>query len=278
METTVVTTASGVDVPIRSVGNGPGLVILHGAAVGLRDYERLAAAFADRFTVHLYNRRGRPDAAPLDRRTYSIATDLADLAAVLQHTGAGNVFGHSGGGFVALRAGLSLPVSRIAVYDPGVAVSGRPSYAFLAAFSAAIDGGDYSRALSEMTRGVYPDGPAAKLPPAVQRFASRLFLRTSVGQRMADLLPTVPPEVGEIAASDGPASDYAGITAEVLLTSGARSPRYFAENCAALAEAIPRGRALVLPQMSHNAANVAAPDFVAPFRDFFAGAVRPVGA
>ena len=64
----------------------------------------------------------------------------------------------------------------------------------------------------------------------------------------------------------------------MLLAGGARSPRYFADNCAALAEAIPRGRALVLPGMSHNAANVAAPYFVAPFRDFFAGAVRPVGA
>jgi pimeloyl-ACP methyl ester carboxylesterase len=278
MEKTVITTASGVDVPIRSVGRGPGLVILHGGAVGLRDYERLATALADRFTVHLYNRRGRPDAAPLDRRTYSIATDLEDLAAVLEHTGASNVFGHSGGGFVALRAGLSLPLTRIAVYDPGLSISGRPSYAFLDAFAAAIDAGDYPRALSEMTRGVYPDDAAAKLPPAVQRFASRLFLRTSVGRRMADLLPTVPPEVGEIVASDGPASDYAGIAAEVLLTAGARSPRYFAENCAAVAGAIPRGRALVLPRMSHNAANVAGPDFVAPLRDFFAGVARPVVA
>ena len=70
----------------------------------------------------------------------------------------------------------------------------------------------------------------------------------------------------------------AGITAEVLLAAGARSPQYFAENCAALAEAIPRGRALVLPRMAHNAANVASPDFVAPFRDFFAGVARPVKA
>ncbi len=275
MNKATITTGGGVGVTVHSVGKGPGLVIVHGGGVGLREYGRLAGALADRFTVHLYNRRGRPDAAPLGRE-YSIATDLEDLAAVLDHTGASNVFGHSGGGFVALRAALSLPVTRIAVYDPGLAVSGRPSYAFLDAFTAAIEQGDYPRALSEMTRGVYPDGVAAKLPLGLQRFAARLFLRTSVGRRMADLLPTVPPEVREIAAHDGPASDYTGVTAEVLLAAGARSPRYFAENCAALAEAIPRGRAVVMPRMSHNAANVAGADFVACFGDFFAGAARPV--
>ena len=275
MNKTTITTIGGVGVPVHSRGDGPGLVILHGGGVGLREYERLAAALSDRFTVHLYNRRGRPGAAPLDRG-YSIATDLEDLAAVLNHTGAGNLLGHSGGGFVALRAGLSLPLTRIAVYDPGLAISGRPSYAFLDAFTVAIEQGDYPRALSEMARGVYPDGAATKLPVGLQMLASRLFLRTSVGRRMADLLPTVPPEVREIAAHDGPASDYAGITAEVLLAAGARSPRYFAENCTALAQAIPRGRAVVLARMSHNAANVAGRDFVEHFGDFFAGAARPV--
>ena len=60
---------------------------------------------------------------------------------MLEHTGARSVFGHSGGGFVALRAGLSLPLERIAVYDPGLAIDGRPSFAFLDALD-----GRYERA------------------------------------------------------------------------------------------------------------------------------------
>ena len=83
----------------------------------------------------------------------------------------------------------------------------------------------------------------------------------------------MPPEVRRIAEHDGPASDYAGITAEVLLAAGARSPRYFAENCRALAEAVPRGRAIVIPRASHNAANVARESFVEPFAMFFAGSL-----
>jgi pimeloyl-ACP methyl ester carboxylesterase len=120
-----ITAKGGAGIAVHSVGTGPGIVILHGGGVMERDYRRLAQALSDRFTVHLYNRRGRPDSAPLDG-TETVTTDIDDLAAVLEHTGARNVFGHSGGGFVALRAGLSLPLERIAVYDPGVSILGYP--------------------------------------------------------------------------------------------------------------------------------------------------------
>ena len=112
---------------VRSIGDGPGVVILHGGGVAEREYHRLAQALSDRFSVHLYNRRGRSDSAPLDG-TETVATDIGDLAAVLEHTGARSIFGHSGGGFVALQAGLRLPLERIAVYDPACRSSaGRPS-------------------------------------------------------------------------------------------------------------------------------------------------------
>ena len=125
-----VTSGDGASISVYSTGAGPGIVILHGGGVAVRDYQRLATALSDRFTVHLYNRRGRP------------------------------------------------------------------------------------------------------------------------------------------------AGDYAGITAELLLTAGAGSPRYFMENCQAIADVTPRGRALLIPKSSHNAANVARPGFVRPFADFFAGSLK----
>jgi pimeloyl-ACP methyl ester carboxylesterase len=262
----------GPGIVVRSVGTGPGIVILHGGGVTEREYHRLARALSDRFTVHLYNRRGRPDSAPLDG-TETVATDIGDLATVLEHTGARSVFGHSGGGFVALRAGLSLRLERIAVYDPGLSILGRPSSAFVGPFEEAVRAGDYARALTVMSRDTYPDGPAAKLPIGVALLISRAFLHAPIGRRFAELLPTVPPEVRRIQAHDGPASDYAGITAEVLLAAGSRSPRYFAQNCKAVADAIPRGRAIVIPRSSHNAANIARKGFVRPFATFFAGSL-----
>jgi pimeloyl-ACP methyl ester carboxylesterase len=267
-----VRSADGATVVLRTVGSGPGIVVLHGGGVQESDYHRLARALSDRFTVHLYNRRGRPDSAPLDG-TETVATDLGDLAAVLEHTGARSVFGHSGGGFVALRAGLSLPLERIAVYDPGLAIDGRPSFAFLDALDEAVRAGDDARAMTLIGRAVSPDDLAAKIPFGVAQLLTKAFLRTPVGRRFVELLPTTPPEVRRIAEHNGPASDYAGITAEVLLAAGARSPRYFAENCRAVAEAVPRGRAIVIPRASHNAANIARESFVEPFATFFAGSL-----
>lgn len=273
MRAETITSFDGSPIAIYSKGTGPGLVVLHGGGITEREYRRLAAALADRLTVHLYNRRGRPDTAPLTGDE-TIQTDLGDLAAVLRHTGADAIFGHSGGGFVALRAGLGLPgdvpLRRIGVYDPALCISGRPSAAFLPAFEEAVAAGEHARAMTLMSRGVYPDDLAARLPFSVAVQVTKVFGLTPVGRRMSALLPTTPPEVRRIYGQDGPADDYAGVEAEVLLAAGSRSPRYFTQNCAAVAAAIPRGRALVL-KGSHNAANIARPAFVRPFADFFAG-------
>jgi pimeloyl-ACP methyl ester carboxylesterase len=265
-----ITSADGATVVLRSIGAGPGVVILHGGGVAERDYHRFARALSNRFSVHLYNRRGRSDSAPLTG-TETVETDIDDLAAVLEHTGARSVFGHSGGGFVALQAGLQLPLDRIAVYDPGLSIDGRPSFTFFDAFERAVRDGDYARAMTVMGRGVYPDDPASRLPFGVGLQMSRAFLHTPIGRRMAELLPTTPPEVRRIHDHDGPASQYAGITADVLLAAGSGSPQYFTENCRAVADAIPRGRAIVIPRSSHNSANVARARFVEPFATFFAG-------
>ena len=207
-DSTRITSADGATIVLRSIGEGPGVVILHGGGVAERDYHRLARHCRTSSAVHLYNRRGRSDSAPLDG-TETVATDIGDLAAVLEHTGARSIFGHSGGGFVALQAGLQLPLDRIAVYDPGLSICGRPSFAFFDAFAKAVRAGDDARAMTVMGRGVYPDDPARKLPFGVAELQiTRAFLHTPVGRRLAELLPTTPPEICRIHDHDGPAADY----------------------------------------------------------------------
>jgi hypothetical protein len=126
-----------------------------------------------------------------------------------------------------------------------------------------------------MGRAVSPDDAGAKLPFGLALLLGRGFMRTPVGRRFAELMPTIPPEVKRIHDHDGPASDYAGISADVLLAAGSGSPGYFAENCQAIADAVPRGRAIVIPKSSHNAANIARRGFVEPFASFFAGSLAP---
>jgi len=180
MQLDEITSGDGATFALRSIGSGPGIVILHGGGIAECEYRRLARALSDQFTVHLYNRRGRVDSRPLDG-TETVATDVGDLAAVLDHTGARSIFGHSGGAFVALRAGLSLPLDRIAVYDPALSILGRPSFEFFDEFEKSVQSGDYPRALTVMSRGVYPDDPASKLPFGVAQLVTRAFLHTPVG-------------------------------------------------------------------------------------------------
>ncbi|MFC5379925.1 alpha/beta fold hydrolase [Aquipuribacter nitratireducens] len=252
---------------VRSVGQGPPVVVLHGGGIDSREYERFARALGEHCSVHLYDRRGRPGAPPLGPG-HTVEVDVDDLARVLDHVGATRVIGHSGGAFVAARAALRLPVERLAVYDPGISIDGSVATAWFEPYRQAMRSGDTLRAMALVGAGADPDGAAARLPLPLQIAVLRLFVRTPVGRRMREQLPTVETEVGQIIANDAPAEAYAGITATTLLAHGARSASYFGDVCEALAAALPDGSALRIPRASHNAMNIARPAFVEPFAQF----------
>lgn len=252
---------------VRSVGAGTPVVLLHGGGIDSREYERFARALGNHCLVHVYDRRGRPGAPPL-ASDHDIEVDVDDLSRVLQHTGASRVVGHSGGAFVALRAVLRLPVDRLAVYDPGVSIDGSVSTAWFEPYRRAMRTGDTARAMALVGAGADPEGASARLPLPVQKAIISIFMRTPVGRRMQEQLPTVESEVGQIIANDAPAEAYSSITARTLLAHGARSASYFGDVCNALAAALPHATAMRIPRASHNAMNIARPTFVEPFATF----------
>ena len=260
----------GAHIVLHSTGGGPGIVVVHGGGVTIDIYRRLAAALADRFTVHLFNRRGRPDAAPRSQ-PYTFEQDIDDLAAVLKHTGSGNVIGHSSGGFIALQAALRLPIDRLALYDAAVSIDGSFPSGWLDGARAAARSGDTARAMALTSAGINTHMAAAKLPFGVQTAFCRLFLRTSIGRTMGDLLAMTLDESHQIRLHDGPAERWAGVTAEVLLACGAGGPRYYVRSNEALARALPRARTLQIPHSGHDAINRAPRRLVEPFAAFFTG-------
>lgn len=269
---TTITSADGAPIRVHTVGPGPAVVVLHGAGVSVRDYRRLAQRLGTRCTVHLYNRRGRSDSAALTGAE-TLQTDLDDLEAVLDHTGARAVFGHSGGGFLAMRAALALPLDRIATYDAGIALDGVGfPRDFIGPFDEAAARGDVVEAFVQMGR-IHPDQASSKLPHRIQAASVRAFLHTPIGKQMVELMPTLSPEVHRILDHEGPASEYAGIGADVLLTYGSRSSRYFGATAHALADELPHARALEIAKASHNSANAAPPRLVEPLLEFFTAVV-----
>jgi pimeloyl-ACP methyl ester carboxylesterase len=267
-----ITAPDGQQIVLHSSGSGPGIVVVHGGGVTIDVYRRLAAALADRFTVHRYNRRGRADAAPRSQ-PYTVDQEIDDLAAVLQHTGTGNVIGHSSGGFIALQAALRLPIDRLALYDAAVSVDGSFPSAWLDGARAAARAGDTARAMALTGAGINTHLAAAKLPLAVQVAFCRLFLRTPIGRTMGDLLTMTLDESQLIRLHDGPAGQWAGVGAEVLLACGAGGPAYYQRSNEALARALPRARTLRIPRSGHDAINRAHPRLVEPLAAFFAAPV-----
>ncbi|MFI5488404.1 alpha/beta fold hydrolase [Micromonospora echinaurantiaca] len=262
----------GEKIVLHTTGTGPDVVVVHGGGVTIEQYRRLATALGERCTVHLYNRRGRAD-APARREPYTVTQEVEDLGAVLAHTGARTVVGHSSGGFIALRAALTLPIARLALYDPAISVDGILSGDFIASARAAIRAGDPARAMAIVGAAANPHLPASRLPLGAQTALCRLFLRTQVGRQMSELLDITLDETALVAAHGGAPEQYTGVEAEVLFAYGQAGPPYYPRIAAALATALPRMRVLPVPRCGHDGINRAPARLVDPLAAFLTTAV-----
>jgi pimeloyl-ACP methyl ester carboxylesterase len=256
-----VISADGTRIGYRQLGSGPGLLILHGGALSGRNYRRLAAQLADGFTVYLPDRRGRGLSGPY-RSDHSIATEDADLAALVRGTGARYAFGTADGGLFALHAAATLTeLQKIIAYEPVVFVgqSGQQEFAaMITEFIARVDAGDLLGAATVATKAAFPE-PLRIVPDAVYRAVIGLGfriadLRSGEGYRNEDLLATLKPELAMVRATEGRLDDFRRIDTEVLLLRGSRSAPLITGSVDALHAAIPHARTAVLPGLLHGSA------------------------
>jgi pimeloyl-ACP methyl ester carboxylesterase len=114
-----VTSADGTVIAYEKAGSGPALVHVDGAMVrrAFGPARDVASALSDRFTVYIYDRRGRDDSG--DTQPYAVEREIEDLQAVLAATGeVPFVLGQSSGAALALRAAASgVPMRKLAVYE-----------------------------------------------------------------------------------------------------------------------------------------------------------------
>lgn len=217
-------------------------------------------------------RRGGPRRADAAARAepYDGDQDVDDLATLLTATGVRNVLGHSGGGFAALRAAArGLPIDRLALYDAAVQVNGLFPLDWVPAAREAAHAGDIARALALTGAGLNTQSAASRLPLAVRIAICRLFLRTTIGRTMGELLPTTLDESMLIQQHDSSPQRWAGITAEVLLAYGSSGPPYYRPTNEALARVMPHARTLAVPRAGHDALNRAPRHLLDALADFF---------
>ncbi|WP_037266201.1 alpha/beta fold hydrolase [Kibdelosporangium aridum] len=250
------------DIRYRTIGQGPGIVVLHGAMCSGYDHLQLAEAMADRHTVHLVDRRGRglSQHAPAGN---GIASEVADLDAVLTATGAHDVFGISSGAIVCLEAARTLPaIRRAAIFEPPLFPSQAVPAAFAATLNRHLDRGRLAAALATGMKGAQM-GPAFMRAIPTWLLAPLITAGMNAEQRkppseyltMRTLAPTLRQDYAVVTEASGPADRFAAITADVLLLGGSNSPQYLKDALEVLRKAIPHASFHELVGADHSAAS-----------------------
>ncbi|MFF4219419.1 alpha/beta fold hydrolase [Streptomyces nondiastaticus] len=243
--------ADGTPISYRTMGDGPGLILLGGALRTSDDYVPLASALAASFRVHLVERRGRGASGPQGPH-YTLGKEVEDLLAVQSETGARLAFGHSYGGLVILEAARSYQgFDHIAVYEPGVPAAPVPT-GWMGPYRERLGAGDPYGAFVHFIQGA-GGAPAflAKLPYWYLRYALRIGFRGPSWQRMRPLLEANLAEHEQVAAQQGRLSGFGAVTAPVLLLCGGRSQRASKAQFDALRETLPRATQETLDGLNH---------------------------
>jgi pimeloyl-ACP methyl ester carboxylesterase len=252
-----VTAADGATLGFRRLGNGPALVLLHGSMSSGHNHLELATALADRFTVYLPDRRGRGLSGAY-RPDDGLATEVSDLATLLRHADARQVFGVSSGAIIALEAARAgHDIERAAIFEPPLFSSTTEPAALLADLDRHLAAGDLAAALACGMKGAQmgpgllrklPDRVLAKLTGAAMRGE-----KPSEYVSMRALAPTLRHEFRVVVEASGPTDRYAVIGADVLLLGGSKSPAYLKDALTRLRASIPGARRVELPGLDHAA-------------------------
>jgi len=233
---------------VKSVGRGPGLVVLPGTTRRAHHYDKLAAALADEFTVHLIDRRGRGSSPP-QAPDYCLDTEVTDALEVLDETGSRQIFGHSYGGLIGLHVALRRDLDRLVLFEPAVSIDGGFDLGWLQPVRNARD---YARFLTTM-----------ELMPRTPIAVPLLWVLLRVNRDIRTALPTIEPELRQVAALDSDGGRYADVTTPTLVISGGKSPGYLRDGAAMLAAILPYAKAVSIPQCDHNGPDLSGPAKVA---------------
>ena len=113
-----VVSQDGTPIAVWRSGEGPPLVLIHGAAADHNRWAPVLPALEERFTVFAIDRRGRGRSG--DASDYALEREYEDVVAVVEAAGEGvDVLGPSYGGICALEAALlSDRIRELVRYEP----------------------------------------------------------------------------------------------------------------------------------------------------------------
>ncbi len=277
-----VTSLDGTTIGYRQFGSGPSVMLLHGSASSGAHHVELARLLSDMFTVVVPDRRGRGLSGPY-REGGELQQELEDVRALVEATGAVNVFGLSSGACVALHTARTIPALRkIAIFEPPLFRDRAQTAAILRRFDDEMARGKVGAAMVTAMRGSEM-GPA--FFRALPTWLTARLVQIGMDQEakrpageyptMRELATTLHYDFAVVTESSGRLDDYRSILAETLLMGGSKSPAFLRRSLDDLARVIPDARRVELAGLDHAASwnrdRRGHPETVArELRDFFA--------
>ncbi|MGG5174777.1 alpha/beta fold hydrolase [Pseudarthrobacter sp. J1763] len=251
--------------------NGPGVVVVIGSMVTAADYSKFShklSAALER-PIHTLNRRGH-GASSAQAADYTLERDIQDLQVILNHTGATDIFGHSFGGGLALHAARTVPVDRLAVYDPAVSVNHSVVASWIPEYEKATATGDLDKAAAIAVKGLDAGGAVSRMPLYMLSLASKITANTPLAKQIREQLPNGVREIKALIAADMPAEPFLELPLETLIMVGEKSPAYFGVACGQIHDVLSGSSYSVLDGYGHDGVNRAPDKLITELAEFFA--------
>jgi pimeloyl-ACP methyl ester carboxylesterase len=236
-------------------------------------YAVLTDELSANFTIHVIDRRGR-GLSGQQGPAYSLDSEVGDALAVMQHTGAERIFGHSYGGLVGLHVALQRDVAALVVYEPGVSIHGSFDGSWLPEFAQLLQSGRHNAAMATFLKRTRL-APVGDAPMIAFRALAFLLLHGADGADTRAMMATTSGEIGEVVRLDSDGSRYAAINSPTLLLGGGKSPSYLTDVLPQLARIMPNASSMILPGLDHNAPDLNAPAAIADHIRTFEAAASP---
>ncbi len=285
MNISQVTSADGTLIGYRQIGSGPGLILVHGGMMASQNFKELAALLSDAFTVYVPDRRGRGLSGP-HGANYCLARECEDIEALVQKTGAQNIFGLSSGAIVVMQTALTLPsIRKVALYEPPLPVKSSSLTAWTPRFNEEIARGDLAAAMVTVMKGTADSTLVSLLPRFMLIPFMRFAIEVEAGEIHGDdvplkaLIPTMYFDPQLVVEMEGELETFRDLRAEVLLLGGSKSQPYLKAAIDSLSTILPNTKRFEFPGFGHLAAdNGGQPERVArELRSFFSTNPERVG-
>lgn len=250
-----VTSKDGTKIAYSKMGSGPALLLVDGA-LGYRDFgpsKSLAKLLQDKFTVYIYDRRGRGESG--DTVPYSLQKEIDDIDALVDSVGEPVcLFGQSSGGVLVVEAASKLgakKVRKMAIYETPLFVDNSheplPSE-FMDRLHQNIAEGRNGAAVKQFMRMVGVPGFALVIMPLLpmwgklKKVAPTLAYDYGFMQPMLQGKPLSPKQ-------------WPGATMPTVAMVGGKSPTWMRNAVQQVAEVLPSSEFQVVPGQNHMVKN-----------------------